>query len=106
MSVVTDGVVPGRRERVLCAIGLLILGSDSAVCGIGSVFGGIVKLECGTSDGVDSTLGGVTTLGGGVSLGGGGGGAAGSTAGGVSAVLFFQILNRSRSLEMADNCSW
>ena len=111
----TYGVDGGRCERVRCAIGLLALEAGGAACGHGSIFGVVVKFEGGASAGVDSTLVGVTTLRcgatlccgntlvGAFSLGGGGGGPVGSAAGGVSAVLVFQLLNRSQSLEMADS---
>ena len=108
----TDGVAAGRCERMWCAIGLFILGADGAACGLGSVFGGVVKFEGVTSAGVESTLvdgatlRGVNTLGGGVSLGGDGGGTEGLAVVGVIVVLVSQMLNRSQSLEMANSCSW
>ena len=65
---------------------------ERGLCGDGST------LEGGT------TRGGGTTLGGGITFGGGD--AARVAYGGVIAVVVFQFVTRSRSLEIANNCSW
>ena len=67
---------------------------DGSTLGVGdgSTLGCGTTLVCGT------TLGGVTTL--------GGDNAVGVVDGGARAVLVFQWEKRSRSLEIADSCSW
>ena len=77
--------------------------------GIGDVstLGGGTALDGnGYSPGIGdgSTLGGGTILGDGTTLGGGV--AVGVVDGGASAVLVFQLVKRSRSLDIADSCSW
>ena len=51
-----------------------------------------------------TTLGGCTTLGGGITLSGGD--AVGVSYEGASALVVFQLVKRSRSLNIYDNCSW
>ena len=105
-------VAAGHREHVRCVIGSLTLVAGGATCGLGYVFGVVVKFEGGTASGADSTLecgntlGGGTTPGGGVALGGDGGDAVGLAPRGFSMVLVFQLLNRSRRLDMAERCLW
>ena len=71
-------------------------GAVSTAVGDGSTLGG------GTNLGGGTTLGSGTNLGGGDAVGGNG--VVGLLAGGVIAVAVVQLLNRSRSLEMADSC--
>ena len=88
-------------ERVRWDTGSCTGDGRSLGIGYGSTLGGGTTLDgygCSLVIGDGSTLGGGTTLGGGIAVG--------LADGGVSAVLVFQWVKRSRILDITNSCSW